>query len=471
MNLFMYIWRRKWRIFIISVLITAVYFSGTCYNTYYTENMTLSFIYPNSEKGKYPDGTRFNIYDIMSDEVISGAIDKYNKMTDKRITVSDVEGGISVKENLTANVLSKVNEARDLGLDYAYFANEYSISFKPMHRINLGSGEDLFGAVPYVDNELFMEKFYETYVEYFMDKHAEKNILKGFKNSLTSDGFDYLEISDKYENQINMCINYLEGKNAENGGFRSSQTGLTFNDLINSFRNLKNVQVKNLTAFVSASKLTKNPTEFVNKLKVQNEMDMLEYNKYKAEAEHAKRAMSQYDHTFEENIVVAGVSSDDGLYQTRAKTAYDTITKRAHDAGVKAEGLYQDVIENERLINEYGSSTMTAAERERLCGIADGMIKEIESANVNLVAKANITVEEYLNSKSSAYIRREVGEKSFINAGVVIKCAAVFFAGAVLGVLLSLISDFKSAPNLKLTIKRRKRKKTKFVKQRKRRKA
>lgn len=463
MKIFMYIWQRKWRIFIISLLTTAIFFTGSCYNAYYTENIMLSFIYPNSEKGKYPDGTRFNIYDILSDEIIKTAIESYNKETDKRIAMSDIEGNISVKENLTADVLSKVEDARNLGLDYSYFTNEYYITFRPMRRINFNNREDLGGLVPYVDNELFVEKFYEAYVDYFMDKHAEKNILSGLTEPISTDEFDYLEITNRYENQVNMCINYLEGKNAENGGFRSSQTGLGFSDLINSFRNLKNVQVKNLTAFVSSSRLTKNSAEFVNKLEVENELNMLEYSKYKAEAEHAQKAMESYDHTFEKNIVVAGVTDNQGLYQTRAKTAYDTITKRAHDAGVKAENLYQDIEENKRLIKEYGSGTVTGAEFERLSKVADGMIKEIELVSSELTTKANITVEEYLKTKSSDYVRREVAGKSYINFGVIIKSAMIFFAAALMVICLSMIKDFGGRVRFRLGIKKR-GKKLKFSK-------
>lgn len=442
MKLFMYVWQRKWRIFIVSVLVTAVFFAGSCYNTYYTESMLVSFIYPNSEKGKYPDGTRFNIYDMLSDEVIRSAVELYNAETDKRITVSDVEDGIAVKENMTADILSKVDSARELGMDYAYFTNEYCLTFEPMRRMNFSNTNDLFGIVPYVDNAKFMEKFYKAYVNYFMDKHAEKNILTGFSQEIQSENYDYLEIAERYEDRINMCINYLEGKSAENGAFRSSQTGLTFNDLINSFRNFKDVQVKNLTAFVSASKLTKYPNEFVNRLKVHNELEMLEYNKYKAEAKHAKTAMEQYDHTFEENIVVAGVSDANGLYQTRAKTAYDKITKRAHDAGVKAENIYQDIQENERLIREYGRSRISASERVRLTAAADGMIQELESINKQLIKQANITVEEYLTTKSSDYVRCDVYEKSFVNFGTAVKCGFVFAASAIAVILAMMTASF-----------------------------
>lgn len=438
----MYIWKNKWRLMIVSVLVTAIFFGSYCYRLNYTESMKLSLIYPNSEKGKYPDGTRFNIYDMMSDDVLKGAIEAYNEEAENPITVSDIEDCIQLKEQFTDDVASKIEQARDLGMDYTYFANEYNVTFKPVFKIGIsGSGKPMLFK-PYVDNKLFMEKFYETYVDYFMQQHAEKNIISGLSKEHDTDSFDYLEIGDIYTNQVNMCINYLNGKNAENGSFRSSQTGLTFNDLINSFRNLKNVQVQNLVAFVSSSKLTKDANEFINKMKVENELNNLEYSKYKAESDLSKQAMNQYDHTFEENIVVAGVSEDDGLYQTRAKTAYDTITKRAHDAGVNAENLYKDIEENERLIKEYSSATMDEAEKERLSKIADDMIAEIEKTNEDLVQKANTTVEEYLKTKSSNYVRREVANKSYINMYIVIECAVVFICAGFLTLLLLIMTDF-----------------------------
>lgn len=456
MKSLLYIWKNKWKIFIVSCVVTAVFFSSLCYKTHYSAGMTMSFIYPNSEKGKYPDGTRFNAYDMVSDDVLKATIDAYNEVSPLRISLSDIENSIYIKECLTTDVESKVNEARQLGMDYSYFANEYNVTFQPVFKLGVADKSKWFGLKPYVDNNLFMEKFYESYVNYFMQQHAEKNIIKGLSKDLDTNTFDYLEISSRYTNQVNMCINYLEGKNQENGSFRSTQTGLTFNDLINSFRNFKNVQIQNLTAFVSSSKLTKDPVEFVNKLQVENVRNNLEYSKYKAEADLSKQAMNEYDHTFEENIVVAGVSEEDGLYQTRAKTAYDTITKRAHDAGVKAENIYQDIEENKRLIQEYGTTKMTDDERTRLSQIADGMIGEIKTANADLVEKADTTVEEYLKSKSSDYVRREVSGKSYINLYVIIKCGIVFVGTGVLVLCFLVMKDFGKKNKIKLFKKKNK---------------
>lgn len=454
MKNFMYIWKRKWLILVIAFILTAAYFARHCYNVYYTENMSISLIYPDSEKGKYPDGTRFNVYDMLSDDVLNAAIEGYNRDADVRITISDVINSIEVSEYLTADVLSKVDETRDLGIDYAYFANEFNVSFKPIRKINIENTKDMFGFKPYVDNKLFMENFYEAYMDYFMQEHAEKNIIKGLSRNFDT-AFDYQELVDLYEIQINNCINYLNGKNAENGSFHSVSTEMTFNDLINAFRNLKNIQLQNLRAFTASSRLSKNTDEYINKLKVQNEKNELEYSKYKSEADLAKEAMNQYDHTFEENIVVAGISEEEGLYQTRAKTAYDTITKRAHDAGVKAESLYQDMAENERLIKEYSTHKQNTAEQERLFKIADSMMNEIKNINSDLVLKADTTVQEYLKTKSSDYIRRAVFEKSYINFSVIFRAGSIFVGTIVLMMCFITIKEFGSIKRISLIRKKK----------------
>ncbi|MCX7715266.1 MAG: hypothetical protein N2171_06035 [Clostridia bacterium] len=452
MKIVTYIWKNRRIVFSAAVLFSVLFFAYSCFKTYYTETIMISLIYPNAEKGKYPDGTRFNIYDLLSDEVLQNAVDSYNEdFADSPVALSDIKNNIFAQENMAGGALSKVTEARNMGLDSAYFANEYTISCVPVHKWSLNDLGHYFGIVPYVNNAAFSEKLYSSYIDFFMQEHAEKNIVPGLAGTIDYENYDYVEIANIFEQRINMCINYLETKNAENGSFRSNQTQMSFNDLINAFRNLKNVQVKNLTAFVSSSKLAKNPEEFVNRLKVQNELYTLQYNKYKGESEVAKKAMSQYDHTFEENIIITGIGDDNELYQARPKTAYDAIAKQTLDSGVKAENLLKDIEENNKLIKLYGSAKISADERSRLCSVADKLIEEISTQNEQLVKQADTTVEEYLTQKSSDYVRKTVMPKNYLSISAIMKTGVVFvFSG--MSVLVFLYSkDIRSrrAPKIR----------------------
>lgn len=449
MNLLKYIWRKRKFIAIVSVLAMFIYYGINCFYIFYSESGTLSFIYPDSENGRYPDGTRFNIYDLMSETVLKGTVDIYNERTgNEPITLSDIESAIVIDEIVPYGMHTKVQEARNSGQDYSYFANEYKISISPVRGVYKRSSKNLFGILPDVDNKMLMESLYKSYTAYFMDSHAEMNIIPKITQTMSYDGYDYIEIANVYEARVDMYITYLESKIRENGAYRSDVTGKSFNDLVAEFKNLRDIKVKNLKSFVSSSKLAKNPSEFINKLKVQNESYSLYYNKLADEAASARIAMDAYDHTYEENIIITGQNEEVGLYQAKPKTAYDTITKRALDVGVSAQAVLQDMQENERLINEYTNTFMSEDAQKRLANAADIIVAEIENESNRLVELADATVSDYLDSRCSDYMRFSESGKSYLSLNLIIKTVMVFIFGIFAAIIYIFLVDKDKKPGV-----------------------
>ena len=79
MRLLKYILEKRKIIVLAAVICTVLFFLYGFLNTFFSTSMVVSFIYPSSEKGQYPDMTRLNIYDFISDEVLEGAVTLYNE--------------------------------------------------------------------------------------------------------------------------------------------------------------------------------------------------------------------------------------------------------------------------------------------------------------------------------------------------------------------------------------------------------
>ena len=427
MKLLMYIWQRKVPIIIGGLICVLLYFAYNCYQVHYTDSIDLSLVYPGSEKGVYPDNTRFNIYDILNTEVIDAAVESYNAESNslQQITSDDVRGDIIINESAPADLQDRIDEARMAGQDYSYFVNEYRIEMKPVHKLTLSTA---FGTVPYVDGEKFLNHLYTSFSQYLVEQHAEENIIPRLEGSIDYEGYDYLEYANMLNNQISTYINYLQPKNAENGGFYSDETGLTFEDLITEFTNLQTYQIQSLISYVSSSGLAKDTQEFINILETNNEKDFIEYQKTRSEGEISTQAMYAYDHTFEENIVIPTYDADNGLYQARPKTGYDDITQRALEHQVEADNMMTDINENSRKIEFYSASLQNAEEHARITAVADSMMAELETASSELIAKADLTVQEYLRELSSDYVSQKVVPKSYVNISLSVDLLGVFIA-------------------------------------------
>ena len=84
------------RLSIICLIVAFVSVLSTWYHyveTNYIGWMTLTLNYANGRKGLKPEGGRFNIADLKSDEVIAGAIDIMN---DKKLSVDEVRSRIGI---------------------------------------------------------------------------------------------------------------------------------------------------------------------------------------------------------------------------------------------------------------------------------------------------------------------------------------------------------------------------------------
>lgn len=435
MRLFKYIMEKRKIVLITALICTALFFLYGRLTTVFSESMVVSFIYPSSEKGQYPDMTRLNIYDFVGDEVLEKAVDLYNEEMGTQLETADIKGRIVVNEYVPESLADDVQTARLSGEDYFYFANEFTISCLPMRKFMPKDFLHIFGLIPNINTRIMSEKLYESYAEYFMNSHTEMNIIPRLATEIDYSNYDYLETASVFESKINMYIDYLEAKNEENGSFMSKTTGMTFNDLIVELKNLKNLKIENLKGFVSASKIAKDTELYINKLRAENENLTLMYNKYQGEADVARSAMNAYDHTFEENIVITGMNDEIGLYQARPKTAYDTITKRALNYGVKATSLLKDIEENNRLIEVYSSTVIDPAEKTRLHDVIEDMISEIAASCETLTDNANKTVEDFLNEKSSDYLRRSISDKTYLSVPILISCVGTMILTAIIAVL------------------------------------
>ena len=160
MKLLKYIIEKRRFIISAALIFTALFLASVFLNTLYSTSMVVSFIYPSSEKGQYPDSTRLNIYDFLSDEVLEGAVELYNDEKGTSLEPSDIKNRIVVDEYVSPTLQEKVQSARANGEDYFYFANEFTITCRMMTKPDITDVFHLFGLIPNIDSRLMSEKLY-----------------------------------------------------------------------------------------------------------------------------------------------------------------------------------------------------------------------------------------------------------------------------------------------------------------------
>lgn len=411
------------------------------YQNMYRDSVHISLVYPNIENGQYPDGQRFLMYDFLDNDVVSEALDQMHQKgwyTD--ITLTQLQQNLSVSVYLSNPVQEKVESSIASGKDFSYYSNEYVINFSQPNPVHLRDWSDFFGLFRKNRSEEFLDELVRANIKKFSQEHADSG--KAFYNltsGISDENYDFTDITDYYKLKVNASLDYLREKDAEGKAYVAKSTGLSFKDLIASYQALLDVDIQQLESYVKSSRLTRNLEQFKNRNHVLIENDTLSMLKQQDEADLAKTAMEEYDHTFTENIIIVSENEENGLYQARPKTGYDTVTQRTLTASTNAVTLSENIDELNLRVDQYTEAAAAdPAEYARMCSIANQMVEEFDQKYEELFEKSNATINEYLQYVNGNYLETAARHTDLVNANMIVKTVIFFLIGFAFAVLFAL---------------------------------
>ena len=413
-------------------------------NTY---QIRVSFVYPGSENGRYPDGHRLLRDDLIDSDRVAEALEAMRgKGWYEDITATQIQNNLSVREYLSNPVQERVQSLRAQGEEYTYYNNEFIITFTQPTSLHLKDPSDFFGLFRQDRSKEFVEELVRAVLSNFSKEHTEGDIFAEFANYMQVGDADYGKIVSAYNDKVDLCVNYLTKKNAADNTFVSDTTGLSFDDLIIAYQSLKDVQISRLLKYTSSEKVTRSLDELVNQMNVEIEDQNLVEKKKTDESAIAKNAMMEYDHTFSENIIIVSVNEENGLYQARPKTAYDTVTQRSLDAGVAASQAKNAAAEKTRLIAQY-TAEMNTPDAAAKVAEAEALVDSIYAEYDRLCELSSKTIADYQRETYNNYIQTTAVDNSPGVLNVIIRLCCFFVVGLCATCVVCLLSDRRKKKN------------------------
>ncbi|HHV95138.1 MAG TPA: hypothetical protein GXX37_01465 [Clostridiaceae bacterium] len=398
--------------FFIALGFSIYYFARCAYIRFYTYTVNISLIYPGMEKGQYPNGERFMMYDLIDVKRVQEALDVMKeKGLYNDISIYDVLRQLSVDEYLAASVHERVNSERKANEDFSYYSSEYILSFTQPNTFKPEGFLDLFKLFykklfPGNYSKDFVRELVNANLRHIMYTKTENEI--GFLNLARPDinpDNDYSDIINHYYRSIGAIITYLYEKEAEGKAYTSLKTEQSFKKLIVSYQDLMDTDVASLFSYVRTNYLTNQLWQYENRSKIALDWLYQDICKSIDESTIAKDAMDIYDHTFTQHTMVVAQNAQNGFYQAHPKTGFDIITQQALEASVRAAEKQENYNKLLNEISQYTNAYHNNPQYSELLSIADMMISKIEQRLNELNNVTVKTLEEYLLDVNNGYIK------------------------------------------------------------------
>ncbi|MCX7715265.1 MAG: EAL domain-containing protein [Clostridia bacterium] len=373
-------------------------FLGQAYFGYaqrYYASTTVKYIFENADKGVNPKGESLDAYEMVSPTVIEKVINSLNL----NVGVEQIRSAIVITPFIDETTKKKQEAMIKEGEDFEFFPTEYTVTFT----YDTKNGADYGVKV--------LNKLFEAYDEYVRETYTNAKKIPDVFTGIDYSKYDYIEICDLYDEQIDSILDMLDGYQSSN--FRSAKTGLSFNDLKLYFSNLKETEYAKLYSTVRAGCLSKNKEILLKNFNYKVEKLQLQSSKKTQESKLSYGILVDFYKKYKQGVssVDAGKSSADSegkvIYQQKfpnITSTYDEIVTNYVKSGKEASDAEKDIEYYKKLIEDFSNDKISAEQKQEYLKQAESLIKKLDQQVRGYIALANETLNDYNVYKGTEYI-------------------------------------------------------------------
>ena len=289
-------------------------------------------------KGQNPDGTAFDIYQILSDKVLEVASEKLGG----KINAAELKRHLSVSDALTAETNEQLKQSILNGEDEnTYFPTVYHITYATISdKIRSeGIGQQILAffkafALPNADRILgaVAESYQEVYAASYLTYDSMFEI-----DWASIDAMDYYNRTEALGAKAVHILRFLQDKADKAPVAESSSQKLTYGDLSNDLWQLINVDIENHRAYIIQNSITSSRTDLLRQFRYMEEIYVEEKERKMEEYLILDEAVDMYDSTTTKVVFIPALDQNDSFYMNRTKVGLDYLVESADAARLAAD--------------------------------------------------------------------------------------------------------------------------------------
>lgn len=288
-------------------------------------------------KGQNPDGSAFDIYQILSDEVLEAAARKLGG----KIRVDELKLHISVTDAMTAQSNQQLKQSILAGeYENIYFPTVYRLTYATVSdKTSTGGLGNKIRAL-FRSSARSMDRILEAVAESYQELYADSYLTYDsmFEIDWASiDTLDYYNRAEALRMEATRILRFLNDKKRTNPIVVSSSEKLSYGDLYNELEQLISVDLENHKAYIIQNSITKSRKELLRQFRYMEEIYREEKERKTEAYLILDEAVDMYDSTTTKVVFIPALDEDDSFYMNRTKVGLDYLVERADAARLAAD--------------------------------------------------------------------------------------------------------------------------------------
>ncbi len=357
----------------------------------------ISLNYSEASQAQNSNGTRYNMAEIICDEVVKKAIEKgaFEDVTVKELkecllVYPCVQGGVGNESEYHIST---------------EFAIEYHASKHTKH----------------LDTENVIKLITAAYKEYYIDKYTDNFSLKDHLEKKELEGLEYMDTVAFFNKETESILNYLYGMAEKAPSFVTSNN-TTFNSIAGKVYQFKETQInQNLKALILQNGVVRDKVGYIDRLAYQNKNTDFERQKNLASFNLCNEAIDRYSEEMTRIVLVPTWDQSGKYYMGRTKVGIDELSVMATNFSNNVASNEKDIMNNNLII-----SKMTSGSADNgTTASADELIDSVYTSIKNFEKEAITAGREYSSHKMNQCIAVSIYGASLMNE---LKTIIVFLA-------------------------------------------
>ncbi len=307
----------------------------------------ISLNYSEASGALNSNGTRFNMMEILCDEVIDRAIEKGAL---ENVTAKQLKSCLSVYPSVQG----------DVGHESQYhISTEFSVEYHASkHTAHLNSGN-------------VISLICSAYKEYYIEKYTDNFSLGDEKPKF--DEMEYMDIVSYLDKEAQSLLNYLYGMADKNPSFVTEDKS-TFNSIAGKVYQFKESQInQNLRGLILQNGIVRNKEKYVDRLSYQNKNVDFDRRKNDTSYKLCNKAIAMYSEEMTRVVLVPTWDQSGKYYMGRTKVGIDELSVMATTFSDYVASNEKVIMDNNLIIDKVTSNKQKA----RLNSSADTLIDSI----------------------------------------------------------------------------------------------